>query len=167
MGHLFRLQDQVVEAALAGRPDARMLLLGDEVYRIKLTEKAGGVDDMQVDEAVFNLVIAGHERLFFIHLAGEVYEVAVLDPLEAHARAAERHDALAAAAPMPGTIVALPVAIGDAVEAGDVVVIIESMKLEMSLRAGSAAIVTQLPYEVGTNFEKGAILVQLATTLAD
>jgi biotin carboxyl carrier protein len=63
---------------------------------------------------------------------------------------------------MPGAIVALPVAVGDEVQAGDVVAIIESMKLEMSVRAERAAVVTHIRFAVGQNFEKDAVLVQFA-----
>jgi 3-methylcrotonyl-CoA carboxylase alpha subunit len=124
----------------------------------------GKVDslEMHVDDAVFSLSIAGDERLFFVHLNGEIYEIQVLDPLEAHARGTEQQGALAARAPMPGAVVALPVAVGEEVQAGDVIVIIESMKLEMSLRAERAAVVTHIPYVIGQNFEKDAVLVQLA-----
>jgi 3-methylcrotonyl-CoA carboxylase alpha subunit len=162
MRHVFRLGDQVVEAALAGPSNARCLMLGDGTYKVALTQ--GGFDalEIRVDDAVHSLIIAGDERLFFVHLNGEVYEIQVLDPLEAHGREAEREGALAARAPMPGAVVALPVAVGDAVGAGDVIVIIESMKLEMSLRAERAAVVTHVPFAVGQTFEKDAVLVQLA-----
>jgi multidrug efflux pump subunit AcrA (membrane-fusion protein) len=62
----------------------------------------------------------------------------VLEPLAVHARQAGAATGLEARAPMPGSVVALPVAVGDSVRAGDTLVIIESMKLEVALKADAA-----------------------------
>ncbi len=62
-------------------------------------------------------------------------------------------------ATMPGTIVAVPVGEGDTVEAGDVLVIMEAMKMELSVSAGVAGVVTAVPVAVGDSVEAGSILV--------
>ncbi len=52
--------------------------------------------------------------------------------------------------PMPGQIVRLEVAEGDVVEAGQVLVIVEAMKMENILRAEKKAVVSKLNVEVGS-----------------
>jgi biotin carboxyl carrier protein len=64
-------------------------------------------------------------------------------------------------APMPGTIVALAVAPGDAVRRGDTVLVIESMKLESSLEAPRDGVVASLPLGAGATFDRGALLAHL------
>jgi pyruvate carboxylase subunit B len=64
-------------------------------------------------------------------------------------------------APMPGLIVRINVKPGDAVEAGQGVVVMEAMKMENELRATSAGIVKSVEVAPGAAVEKGALLVAL------
>jgi biotin carboxyl carrier protein len=65
-------------------------------------------------------------------------------------------------APMPGLVVRVQVAVGDAVTAGQGLVVVEAMKMENELRATASGIVTAVHATVGTAVEKGAMLVELA-----
>lgn len=65
-------------------------------------------------------------------------------------------------APMPGLVVRVQVAVGDAVTAGQGLVVVEAMKMENELRATANGIVTAVHATVGTAVEKGAMLVELA-----
>jgi biotin carboxyl carrier protein len=63
---------------------------------------------------------------------------------------------------MPGMIVRVTVAPGDAVEAGQRIVAMEAMKMENELRASAAGIVKIVHATPGTAVEKGAVLVEFA-----
>jgi biotin carboxyl carrier protein len=62
-------------------------------------------------------------------------------------------------APMPGKIVRLLVAPGDAVEPGQGVVVVEAMKMENELRAPRAGRVLQVSVREGTSVEAGTTLL--------
>jgi biotin carboxyl carrier protein len=64
-------------------------------------------------------------------------------------------------APMPGMIVRVSVKVGDTVEAGQGVVVMEAMKMENELRATAAGVVRSVEVAAGTAVEKGALLVAL------
>lgn len=64
-------------------------------------------------------------------------------------------------APMPGLIVRVSVSVGDRVEAGQGVVVIEAMKMENELRATAAGVVKSVEVAPGTAVEKGTLLVSL------
>jgi len=64
-------------------------------------------------------------------------------------------------APMPGLIVRVNVAVGDRVEPGQGVVVMEAMKMENELRATAAGVVKSVEVLAGTAVEKGALLVAL------
>ena len=61
--------------------------------------------------------------------------------------------------PLPGTVVRVDVAVGDNVHAGDVLVVLEAMKMEHSIRAPHDGVVTELDVSVGSQVETGAVLV--------
>ena len=64
-------------------------------------------------------------------------------------------------APMPGLIVRVSVNVGDKVEAGQGIVVMEAMKMENELRATGAGVVKSIEVAAGTVVEKGALLVAL------
>ena len=63
--------------------------------------------------------------------------------------------------PMQGTIVKLAVENGQAVAAGDLVVVLEAMKMEQPLTAHKAGTVTDLTAEVGATVASGAVLCEI------
>ena len=65
-------------------------------------------------------------------------------------------------APMPGLIVRVNVSVGDHVQAGQGLVVMEAMKMENELRAVAAGTVKSIEVAPGTAVEKGALLVALA-----
>ena len=64
-------------------------------------------------------------------------------------------------APMPGKVVKLPVTEGQPVNAGDVVVVLEAMKMETALYAESAAVVREIRVGIGQMVDHGAVLLVL------
>lgn len=64
-------------------------------------------------------------------------------------------------APMPGTIVSVNVTPGQSVKSGDVLVILEAMKMENEIMAGSDAVVTAVHVNKGDSVESGTPLVSL------
>ena len=63
--------------------------------------------------------------------------------------------------PMQGTIVKLAVEDGQLVEAGDLVVVLEAMKMEQPLNAHKAGTITALTAEVGSTVASGAVLCEI------
>ena len=68
----------------------------------------------------------------------------------------------AVAAPMQGTVVKVAVEEGQAVQAGDLIVVLEAMKMEQPLTAHKAGTVTGLEATVGTTVPTGTVLCQIS-----
>lgn len=65
-------------------------------------------------------------------------------------------------APMHGLIIDIPVKAGDMVEAGQAVAVLESMKMQMQIRAQQAGTVSAIHASAGDRVEKGSLLVQIS-----
>ncbi|MDI3329261.1 MAG: carboxyl transferase domain-containing protein [Micrococcus sp.] len=63
--------------------------------------------------------------------------------------------------PSPAVVMSVPVSVGDEVEAGDVLVVLEAMKMETSVRAPQAGRVKEVLAAVNTQVDAGASLVRL------
>lgn len=62
-------------------------------------------------------------------------------------------------APMPGKILEIKTNIGDSVDAGQPLVILEAMKMENLMTAPASGIVKDIPIEIGVNVIQGDVLV--------
>jgi len=62
-------------------------------------------------------------------------------------------------APMPGTVIDVLVEVGQEIEKGQSIVIMEAMKMEHTIKAHKAIIITEILYAVGDLVEDGAELV--------
>ncbi len=63
--------------------------------------------------------------------------------------------------PMPGTIVNVPVSVGQAVKTGDVLVVLEAMKMENEIKAAHDGTVTSVAVAKGESVDTGSVLVTL------
>jgi acetyl-CoA/propionyl-CoA carboxylase biotin carboxyl carrier protein len=62
---------------------------------------------------------------------------------------------------MQGTIVKVAVQNGDSVQEGDVVVVVEAMKMEQPLQAHRSGVVSGLAAEVGATVTAGAVVCSI------
>jgi propionyl-CoA carboxylase alpha chain len=62
-------------------------------------------------------------------------------------------------APMPGGVVRVAVAVGDEVEPGQLLVVLEAMKMEHAIHASAAGTVSEVDVSVGDQVETGRVLV--------
>jgi acetyl/propionyl-CoA carboxylase alpha subunit len=131
---------------IEGSP-VRMVKLGTHVYRVVAEKKLGrGRHTLWIDGYRFDAE-ALDERTR-----------AIRDLSAANAAPAGPAPIIA---PMPGLIIRVNVAVGDAVEAGQGVVVMEAMKMENELRASTAGTVKSIEVSPGTAVEKGSLLVAL------
>ena len=75
------------------------------------------------------------------------------------------HDAAEAGSgpvsPLPGTVIAVPVSSGDVVADGDILIVIEAMKMEHKITATGSATVAEVRFAVGDRVDTGDLLVRL------
>jgi pyruvate carboxylase subunit B len=100
-----------------------------------------------------------------LHIDGRRLNAEVVDERTRAIRALTRATAGPAGprpikAPMPGMIVRIDAAVGDAVKPGQGVLIMEAMKMENELRADAAGVIARVLVAPGQAVEKGAILVE-------
>lgn len=62
---------------------------------------------------------------------------------------------------MPGVVVSLLASLGQQVQKGDALLVIESMKLQMTISASVGGEVAELPLAVGQTFQRNDMLVRL------
>ncbi|SEB69621.1 biotin carboxyl carrier protein /biotin carboxylase [Corynebacterium coyleae] len=124
--------------------------------------------DASIDDADTDLPT---RRTFAVEIDGRRIEVALPEELVAAGpakrkpkkrragKAAVSGDAVAS--PMQGSVIKVNVSEGDEVAEGDVLLVLEAMKMENPVKAHKAGTVTGLAAEAGGQVSKGAVLMEL------
>jgi biotin carboxyl carrier protein len=86
----------------------------------------------------------------------------LFDPRDEPAAAAEHEGALDVVAAMPGRVLEVRVAAGDRVARGDLLLILEAMKMQNEIRADADQVVAEVRCAPGQAVETGALLVRFA-----
>ena len=141
-----------------------------ELVATNLTDVPGSpIRQISINDTVHSIIARrGASRgMYTLLLNGQRLEVEALDE-----RTRAIRDLTAASntstgpaplvAPMPGMIVRVSVVPGDAVIAGQGLIVMEAMKMENELRSAVAGTVTVVRVTPGTAVQKGAVLVELS-----
>ena len=165
----------------SGGPPAPMVIELDRP--VVVDRHRGRVDDCEVrplatdagwtdagwttDTGWISLEIAGERQTAVVVVGQHRTEVAyhgqrwVFERPDVFSDHALAFDSGAVRAPMPGTIVDVRVAEGDLVEANQVLVVLEAMKMEAPLRAPFAGTVAELSVSIGMQVALGAMLCDI------
>ncbi len=185
--HVQRQQDRLFTSAERGRPEVgnetwhqvdvraageayrlRVARSGPARYRVELDGCAvdveversgrferrltvGGVDARSADAArgrMFAVLSVAQGSDYLVEVDGAVHRIS-------------GGEAGLVRAPAPAMVVAVPVKAGDLVAEGDVVAVVESMKLETALRAPVAGQVAEVLVDANTQVEGGTKLVRM------
>lgn len=124
-----------------------------------------GTNELTIDGRTEQICVVIDRDTAFVHALGRAWTLQITDPAEAAQRQGPGLDA--AVAPMPGVLVSLSSAAGNAVTAGQVVAVIESMKMQTEIKAPRDGVVDRVLVAVGDSFSGGAALVTLEPLDAD
>ena len=158
--------------------------VNDHEYTIEILDEAhisidGIVYDLDFErvgtQPVYSLVLDGQsfeahvytdEEQWQVLLRGDMYNAVVEDERERRLRAQFEGGPMEQGeyhlkAPMPGMVIAIPVAEGQAVEKGDVLLILESMKMQNELKAPRAGKISRVRVAPGERVEQKQTLLSV------
>lgn len=129
-----------------------------------------------LDSSMYSMLIGGASHdvrmnegdgVYEVQLSGEIFEVVVED---------ERTRRLAGLksgsggisgeavikAPMPGVVIDVPVTVEQEIEKGEIVVILESMKMQNEFKAPRAGIIKTIKISPGDRIEQNTVMIVIA-----
>ena len=118
---------------------------------------------LTLDGTTTTFAIARLGRSTWVGANGDAWEL-VERPLLVSGGSSARTASATINSPMPGSVVAVLVAVGDAVHAGQPAVAVEAMKMEHTLRAEAAGVVAAVHVNVGDTVALNQLLVVIDTT---
>lgn len=161
MKYIATVNEQEIEIEVG---QDREITVNGERYDVDFYQlPEGGLVSLLLNNSSYEAVVEARDDLWEVLLRGELYSVTVQDERAyrlAKARGGETavHGEAIIKSPMPGIIIAAPVAVGDVVQKGDKIIILESMKMENELRSPRDGIVLRVQVKPGDGVEKGQVL---------
>jgi biotin carboxyl carrier protein len=126
----------------------------------------GEVYSLLVDGRSFEVRVVHGENTVEVTHRGVTLPVEVRHPLEKFVQSSLRKSdggsGETIVAPMPGVVVAVRVAVGDRVEAGQAVAVVEAMKMQNELLALRGGVVSEIRVAERTTVGAGQVLLKLA-----
>ncbi len=117
------------------------------------------VYSLLLDGRSYEAYVYPADSLWQVLLHGRSYPARVEDEREKLIRSAAKSEIserseFTLKAPMPGLVVAIPVVDGQAIKKGDLLLILESMKMQNELKASRPGMVTRLRVQIGETVEQ-------------
>ena len=154
--------------------------VGDQQYTIDINKENEIVLDGEVinadmqqmpDTLMYSIIIDGKSHdvrlsegdgVYVVQLGGQIYEVVVEDERTRRLAGLKGNVALTGEAilkaPMPGVVIEVAKQVGAEAATGEVVVVLEAMKMQHAIKAPTDGMVTALPVAVGTQVAAGEVL---------
>ena len=148
---------------LAPAPACRFQLGDGPVSEANVELAEPGVYSILMDGRSYDARVEEHPDSLVIVIDGYRFEMEVRDPRRWSPKAAGRGaDGIqTVVAPMPGKVVRVLVAPGDAVEPGQGLVVVEAMKMQNEMKAARAGKVLALPVKEGATVAAGDVLATI------
>ncbi len=139
------------------QPSQLVLECGDRKITCRAERLDGGPTGalcLEVDGRRLQAWIAGRT----IHLLGRTWE---LEDVTGRSRRSRVQDTGGLTSPMPGTVLDVRVKTGDSVTKGQVLVVIEAMKMEHAVKAPTDGTVRAVHFKIGDRCGPGDVLVDV------
>ena len=136
--------------------------VNDRDYDLELSEPEHGVFLLKNDGKVYEAAVSStqHDHIS-VRVRNAEFEIAISDPKRLRGSAAAGEDASGKAeikTAMPGKIVRILKAVGDAVQKGDAILVVEAMKMQNEIRSPKDGTVSELRAAEGTTVAAGDVL---------
>ena len=159
-------------ATINGRSETVQVVVDGGHYRVTVGDRTLDVDARQVAGSLLSLLVDGMSHVgavepaeggTLVDLDGSLHRVEVEEytrhAIRTRGGAGTSAGGQTIKAPLPGKVTRVAVAVGDRVERGDTVVVIEAMKMENEFKAAAPGTVTEVRVRPGQAVNPGEILV--------
>ncbi|MER6994860.1 acetyl/propionyl/methylcrotonyl-CoA carboxylase subunit alpha [Streptomyces sp. NPDC000410] len=168
-------QDPVAVGVRGATSDAELLVDGARFNPVRRSRtdtpgahsEPGDTVTIELDGVTHTFTYAHTPGGVWLGRDGDSWYLQDHDPVTESLRGAARQGVDTLAAPMPGTVTVVKVAVGDEVTAGQSLLVVEAMKMEHVISAPHAGVVTELDVTPGTTVAMDQVLAVVTPEATD
>jgi 3-methylcrotonyl-CoA carboxylase alpha subunit len=146
----YEFDDQIYKITAERIEDNYIITFDETQYTVHASEIKPGYLKLRIGDTVLKAVVSEGKESKFVFLNGQVYAMRHALP---RAKKIERKDELVS--PISGTVVKVPVSEGDKTRKGDVIMVIEAMKMEYLIKAPHDGIIKKIFFNIGEQIDMG------------
>jgi biotin carboxyl carrier protein len=153
--------DVVVSVDLKRDGDGWIAQVDDAVIRFRVEADSSGLDRVVTDDGrqtPFCVETTATGKLRQVFLDGTIYD---MESVRRSSTRAASEDTGGLDAPMPGKVLQVRVDVGDEVTSGQVLMVVEAMKMEHAIKAPRDGVVARVGFSEGAQVALGDRLVEL------
>lgn len=156
-GKSFEVQAQEGGLSVDGKPmDWDLIALGNGQYHIRYQNQSYPAEVIKIDRETKSVELKVRGKKYTVKLRDNVD--LLMEKMGMSSASSSKVNAIKA--PMPGLIIDLRVKVGDTVNAGDPLLILEAMKMENIIKSPGTATVKLVKIKKGDSVEKGHVLIE-------
>lgn len=157
LNYLHRGQPHAIELQAQGA--SYHASIGARSFEVNLVANTDGVLQFEIDGQPHHITFARHGRAIWLHWNGRSYQLEKAAGRIAAGSVAAAESVLRA--PMPGQVRKVMAQAGQSVKAGETLLLLEAMKMEIRIQAAHNAKVARVAVKEGQTVEKEQTLVEL------
>ena len=166
MKYVATLNDEPRLVSVTGADGRYRVTFGDEVWEVDARLTAQGIYSLLIDGVSYVADVLDRDGACVVEVGGEWYEIGVEEQtrhiIRTRGGAAGGPGSRTLTAPLPGKISRVAVRPGEAVRAGDTLLVIEAMKMENEFKAAGPGTVAEVRVEAGQTVNAGDVLIVMA-----
>jgi biotin carboxyl carrier protein len=143
------------------RDDRYIAIINGERYPVALRRGLDGAVVLETDAQRTSVYVASEADQRYVQLNGTSYNLTVDDGRSANKRRRSSGGGGDLTAQMPGQVVDVLVAVGDAVNASQTLLILEAMKMEIRINAPHDGVIAKVAVARGDVVERGQPLIEI------
>ena len=157
-----QLDGEVVPVEVTGSGGRYHFVLGTEALDVDARATGGGGWSLLLGDASTTADVTEEDGSYVVHVEGETYTIRVEEETRYIIRTrggGAGSGGQVLKAPMPGRVVLVEVTVGQSVQPGDGLIVLEAMKMENEFKATVAGTVKEIRAQNGQTVNPGDVLV--------
>ncbi len=155
-----RINRQPINGTIEEKEGKYLIAIGDQNYQAEGRFISENQLYLTISNKRYNIYTVYDEKKIYLARGSKIYEVEVVQEAELKAVIEHPVDNLITA-PMPGVVVKVEVEEGQEVEPGQILVIVEAMKMENQMRSPMKGKIKKVNIQAGAKVDANQVLIEL------
>jgi biotin carboxyl carrier protein len=168
MAYEISIDHRTAKIQLLNRVGTRALIaVDDKKYDLDIVEVENGVYSILYNGQSYNVELIEGEssKKYLVNTFAKSFNVEIIDAETKYIKNRNQGQELEGAnniqSPMPGKIVKIPVKVGDVVETGQTLIVVEAMKMQSEFKSTGDKIVREILVKEGDTVEAHQLMIKL------
>jgi len=149
---------------LEKKDDFIKIKIDDKIYELDAIRTSSNIYSLIYNNKSYNLEFSKKQKNYTVHFENSSFDYKIIDAQEkynANRQGGAEEDSNVISTPMPGAVVKILVKVGDKVKEGDIIIVVEAMKMQSEYKASGNKIVKKILVKEGENIAGDQPLVIL------